>query len=382
MFLGHSMDLSFLDKSSGVTPLLVKLYDSHKTYGASKDKNPNAHTELTKAVTDLLSIDLSTREAELIADVLIALIRQAETDLRKALAERLSVLDNVPLRVVLQVANDEIDVAASVLRNSPVLGDMDLVYIIKSKSAEYWRAIAARQSLSGHVVDILADTEDFETALTLVENESITLTEHAVSVLSDLARDHGDLATPLLRRDEVTDEIAARMYQYVGKHLKQYIVEKFKVNTAVMLDTIDEVVLEFVESAAHEYIPAHQQLRAADRFKEKGILTVGLMVNTLKRGQVQAFVAQFSKYTGLSPATVADILIQPSGQGLAVACKAFEISKPDFTSIYLLTNRARNNGKMVDLKDMSRAMNYYDSIKTDMALSIMKNSKPDAPPAH
>jgi uncharacterized protein (DUF2336 family) len=374
MILGLNMDLSFLDKSSGVTPLLVRLYDCHKTYGLKSQDNPQSQTELTKIVGDLLSINLSPREAELIADVLIALLRQAEKDLRHAMAERLSVLDNVPLRVVLQVVNDEIDIAGPMLRHSPVLGDMDLAYIIKSKSPEYWRAIAARQSLSTYVVDMLADTEDFDTALTLVENESIALTEHAVSILADLARNHSDLATPLIRRDEVTNEIASRMYQYVGQQLKQQIVEKYKINTSAMLDTIDEVVLEFVDAGAQEYIPSHNLIQAAERFKAKGLLTINMMTETLKRGQIQAFVAQFSQFTGLSPATIADILIQPSGQGLAVACKAFEISKSDFTSMYLLTNRIRNNGKMVDMKDMSRALHYYDAIKAELAKSILKNT--------
>src|SRR5262245_34641947 len=130
------MDLSFLDKSSGVTPILVRLYDSHKLYGLAKDKKPMARAELTSAVSDLLDMDLSPRESELIADVLIALMRQAEKDLRLALAERLSVSDKAPLRLILQISNDDIDIAAPVLRNSNVLGDLDLIYIIKSKSAE------------------------------------------------------------------------------------------------------------------------------------------------------------------------------------------------------------------------------------------------------
>src|SRR5688572_4950053 len=119
------MDLSFLDKSSGVTPLLVRLYDSHKLYRLAKDRKPFARAELTSTVSALLDVALSARETELVADVLIALMRQAEKDLRQALAEKLSILDQVPLRLVLQIANDEIDVAAPVLRNSPILGDLD-----------------------------------------------------------------------------------------------------------------------------------------------------------------------------------------------------------------------------------------------------------------
>jgi uncharacterized protein (DUF2336 family) len=369
------MDLSFLDKSSGVTPLLVRLYDSQKLYGLAKDKKPEARAQLTTAIGQLLGMPLSSRENELVADVLIALMRQAETDLRQALAERLAVMDNVPLRVVLRIVNDSIDIAAPVLRNSAVLSDVDLIYIIKSKSAQYWQAIAARQSLSGHLVNALADTKDFETAVTLAENSSIALTEHALTILSNMAQGQDRLASPLLRRDEITSDIAVRLYKRAGKEIKQYILDHYEVDTNVIISTVDEVVLEFVDATeSNEFIPTTAMLKTADRFKEKGLLTLNLMLGTLKRGQIQMFVAQFAKFTGLAPDTVSNILIQPTGQGLAVACKAFEITKPDFTSIYLLTNRVRNQGKMIEMKDMTRAIHYFDSIKLEMARDIMKNS--------
>lgn len=368
------MDLSFLDKSSGVMPLLVSLYDSHKLYSLTKDK-PEVRTQLTTAIGQLMGMKLSARETELVADVLIALMRQAEIDLRQAVSERLSVIENVPLRVVLQIANDKIEVAAPMLRNSLVLSDVDLLYIVKSKSPEYWQAIAARQDLSDHVVNVLADTRDFDTAVTLAENLSITLTEHALSVLSDLAQGNDVLGAPLLRRDEISNDIAARLYAAAGKELKQYILDTFEIETDVLIQTVDDVVLEFVESTQqNEFMPTPAMINTSDEFYKRGILNINLMLETLKRGQIQMFVAQLSSYTRLSPQVVTEILAQPSGQGLAVACKAFDIIKPDFTSIYLLTNRVRNQGRMIDMKDMTRALHYFENVKRDVALEIIKNT--------
>lgn len=373
------MDLSFLDRASNVTPLLVRLYDSHKLYGLAKDKKPLARVELTSAVSDLLEMNLSTRESELVADVLIELIRQAEKDLREALAERLSVLDNVPLRLILKIANDDIDIARPVLKNSSILGDLDLIYIIKSKSPQYWQAIAARESMSSQVVNILADTRDLDTAITLAENKNIALTEHAVVVLSDMAQGSEKLAAPLLRRDEITDEIASRLYQFVGQEVKKFITENYQIESGLLIDTVDDVVLELVGAAEDlsEFMPTANMLKAAERFKEKGLLTVQLMLGTLRRGQISSFVAQFSKFTGLDVRTVSEILMQPNGQGLAVACKAYDVLKPDFVSIYLLTNRVRNRGKMVDMGDMTRAVNYFNRIKPEVARNIISNSSVD-----
>jgi uncharacterized protein (DUF2336 family) len=370
------MDLSFLDKSSAVMPLLVRLYDSQRLTSLAKDAQPQSRTELLTAVSELLEMELSPRESELIADVLIGLMRQAELDIRQALAERLAITENAPLRLILQLANDEIDVAGCILRQSVVLGDLDLIYIIKSKGPTYWQAIAEREAMSHQVMNMLADTHDFDTALTLANNEHIRLSEHTLTVLSDIAQKSDELAVPLLRRDEVSADIAKRLYKFVGEEVKVMITAEYNIGTSSVTDALDDVMIELIEAteAANEFAPTISMLKAADRYKEKGLLTTKLMLGALRRGQIQSFIAQYARYTGLAPKTVLEILSQPSGQGLAVACKAFELGKEDFVSIYLLTNRIRNHGRMVDLKDMTKAINYFNRIKTEVARGIIKNS--------
>lgn len=369
------MDLHFLDEASGLTPLLVRLHDTQKLYALAKDKQPLARVELISIITTLFDMDLSVRESELVADVLIVLMRQAEQDLRRALSEKLSTMDNVPLRLILQISNDEIDIAAPVLRQSSILGELDLIYIIKSKDSRYWREIAARRELSDQVMNILADTRDFGTALALVKNEGIKLTEHTLSVLADLAHESEAIAAPLLRRNEVPREIAANLYRFVGEELKQYIVEHHGVEARALTEAIDEIVLEFVDVAEEEqFAPPPSTLKMAERLKQKGLLNVNTMLGMLKRGQMQSFVAMFTEYTGLSADTTVSILRQSSGQGLAVTCRAFDISKQEFISLYLLSNRLRNGGRMVDLKDITRAISYYDRIQPAIAKSIIGNS--------
>ncbi len=372
------MNLGFLDKSSRVTPLLVQLYDSQRLKSLTKDEQPLARAELVSAVSQLLDMELSARESELIADVLIGLMRQAEVDLRSALAERLASLDNVPLRLVLQMANDEIAVAGSILRHSPVLGDLDLIYLIKSKGPLHWQAMAQREKMSFQVMNLLVDSGDFETACNLVKNMKITLSEHTLTVLSDMARESDEIAMPLVRREEVSAEMARGLYKFVGEEVKRMIQARYNVTDADVMDAVEDVISELMEAAGEsaEFTPSAVMLKAADRYKEKGLLTIPLMLGTLRRGQFAPFVAQFSRYTGQNPATVVEILSQSSGQGLAVSCKAFDLPKEDFVSIFLLTNRMRNRGRMVDLNDMTKAVNYYNRIGAEMARDILRNSVP------
>lgn len=366
-----------LESTPEVAPLLVRLYDTHKLYGLAEDENPDARAELTSVMVDLLKVDLNDNEKELITDVLMTLMRQAEVDLRMALADRLAVMDNVPLRMVLHLANDDIIVADPVLRQSPVLQDMDLIYIIKAKGAEHWRAIAQRDNLNGGVVDVLAETRDVPTAIILTENAQAPMTEKSLGLFTTLAMTSDALARPLLMRADMTDTLAQRLYDYVGQELKAYIHTHYKGEALHAADVaLSDVVSEFRNASVQRYVPSEQMMAAAELLMEKGALKIDTMTQSLRRGQFAYFIALFSVYCRLSPQTVEQILKQESGQGLAVACRATSIMKNDFISIYLLTNRLRNGAiKIMSQNELAGALRYFEKITTAQARKILSQSR-------
>lgn len=365
------------EKSPHVAPLLVRLHESHKLYALAQDRQPEARAALTGAVTDLLDAELSGREQEVLADVLIALMRQAEKDLRRALSDRLSVMDNVPLRLVLFLANDEITVASPILRHSQVLSDLDLVYIIKSQGPDYWQAIATRESLSAQVVDVLADTRDPGTAVMLAGNDRAALTPYAVQILADMAKQHEDVARPLLYRSELPMDIARELYAHVGVQLKAHIRAFFgEEATAPLGKVFDDLFVEFVDpDRPHsEFMPTPSMLESADRYAQAGLLNMQLVIETIKRGQIGSFIALFARYSGLSVRRVHDMLLQVCPKGMAIACRAFGVQKGDFSSIYIMTHRMRASGRMVNHKDMLDTLAYFDKVRPEVAMRIVQNS--------
>lgn len=367
------MVLNTFDQESDMIPKLVRLHDSHKLYSLAQDKKPEAQAELSCAVSALIGIYNSPREEELIADVLIGLMRQAEKDLKCALADRLSSIEGVPLRLALHIANEEIDIARPMLQYSAAFSDLDLAYIIKSKGSEHWQIIAGRQKLADEIVVMLAQTRDANTVRNLLENADIDLTPAAMKIFIDMAQDSEDLARPLLMRPEVTNDIAAKIYVHVGQDLKRRIVELYEIPTDVLLSTLDEIVLEFRKVVESEFTPTKGMIVTAQRHKEKGLLTLGLMMSNLRRGQIQSFIAELSVYLNAPAMVVEEMLSQPKGNGLAIMCRAADIQKPDFVTIFLLTNRVRQKGRMVDVGDMSRAVGYYNKISRNVAEEILKS---------
>lgn len=347
---------------SHVTPILVKLYDTHRLYALARDRTPAARSALAQLVVDLLGNDLAPRESELIADILIDLIRQAEKDLRCALADRLAMLGAAPLRVILQLATDEIDVARPVLERSPVLGERDLIYIIKSKGAEYWRAIASRKDLGESALDALADTCDLSTAQTLVENRDVRLTGHALEVFGVLARKSARLAGPLLLRPEIPSDLAAALYKAASEDIQSHVTQKFGLPESAVRKSLEEILKEFSGQAGESGRPTQAMMEMARGAKGRDLITLPIMIETLGRGQVASFVALMSVYAEIEPEVMVSILEQASGDRLAGLCRALGIDRADFLNIFRLSQRLRGNNGVTTGHDLARAQSAFGRI--------------------
>lgn len=357
--------------------MLVKLYDAHSLYALAGDKNCAASCyELATIMTDLLTIRLSEREGELITDVLLALMKQAESDLKVALAERLSSMDNIPLRMVLSIANDEIGIADPVLRRSPVLQDMDLIYILQSKGVSHGRAMAFREGLSAPVIDMLAGTKDFGIAVTLCENDGINLTERAFAIFADMAREHDTLATPLSARKDLPQEIARDLYHFVSGELKKALHERFGIGISPVVVALEDVTQEMGAPPSQERSYIDQLMAYAHNQQRYGDLKLPGIVAALRRGQLTTFIAQFAVYAGLPADSVKAMMRQESGKVLALVCRAMEVPKGDFVSLYLLTDRFRSvHKRVITHNELTRVMMMYDNIDPDKAREILKKNR-------
>ncbi len=374
-----NMDLDLLERSPEVMPLLVRLHDMQRADKLPRCERKETYSELSNVMLDLLQVNLEPGEKELITDVLIGLMRQAEIDLRKALADRLSVMEDIPLRMVLHLANDEPIVADNILRESPILQEMDLIYIVKSHGPGHWQSIARRQYIGGQLVDVLAETKDLETAITLSENETAELTENAVEIFADMAKHSEALAKPLLVRKELPKGMAKKLYAVVGHELKKSLEKEYGFTGNYISEEIADLVLEFEEADTRNFMPSVRQITNAEAMKSHGSLDIDSMMRVLRRGQIASFIAQFSVHSGMSAQTVHDILAQEKGQGLAIACKALGISKPDFMSFFLLSNKIRYPGDgIVDQAELGSALGYYDRVEYARAQKILQASQEDA----
>lgn len=352
----------------------VNILDPKQLLQYAQDTTEGGRARLAKAVSHFFEeTQLSDVEERLASEILINLLRQAETDLKEALSERLATLDCAPSELIIFLANEQISVARPVLLHSPVLNDVDLMYIITSKGFDHWRSIAQRERLSPFVADKLVDTEDTGTILNLLDNQRAQLQHASVKKIARVALRSEELQAPLLRRPEVSADVAVDLYMVVSDALRREITQRFNVQPHVIEQAVEGIVHELSAAAKGARETTPEMLALAKKFQDRGDISPDLMIRTLRRGQVGFFIALFAEKTGIPAQSIVKLIQKDAGKPFVVACRSLGMMKSEFASIFLLSRGIRTGDKIVDQRELAMALKYFDAIREFDVQRIMQS---------
>lgn len=352
----------------------VNILNPKELLSCAQDNTEAGRQKLAKAVSQFFDErELSETEKSLASEILLNLIRQAELDLREALAERLSVQANIPPEVMVYLANDHITVARKVLMHSPVLNDVDLVYVIAAKGEEHSRVIAQRDRVSPIVADRLIDSGDVQTMLNLVDNQRVHLQKASMKKLAKASLRSEELQAPLLRRPEVDTDIAIDLYMVVSQALRKEINEKFVIPAQVIDQSLEGLIHELSNEARGMRDASDEMVLIAKRFEERKEISPDLMIKTLRRGQVGFFLALFGARVNMTPEQVIRMVQKDGGKPFVVACRFLGMMKSEFASIFLLSRGIRTGDKIVDQRELAMALKNFDAIRDFDVQRIMKS---------
>jgi uncharacterized protein (DUF2336 family) len=371
-----TLDICFAERAS-IDELLVDLHDAQRRYATStRYKATMNRQRVVHTVAQILETEVNPHEKTMVADVLMSLVRQAERDLRESLSERLCVINDAPEDLILYLAHDIISVAKPVLSYSPILTETDLLYIIQSKSPEYWQAIAQRKKLDSDVVDALVERKDEGTAVQLVNNDTIRLNITAIEAFAELSKYSESLAEPLLRRSELPKRIAMDLYWHVSAVLRSQINQSFNIPKEKLDEALQDALQDFSDTAhkTADPRPSALMMDLARQYSRLNRIDDAMLVKTLRRGHTRFFVALMAERSNLAPETIHEIMRQVGGQGMAVACKAIHVTKENFVSLFLLSRSLTRGECAVDAYELRKAIKYFDAISADFAASIMANT--------
>ncbi len=356
-------------------PLLVNLHDSVFAYRQDRT-NSDGSQNLINNVAAILDANLSDSEENLAADVLVSLIKQAETDVRKNLADRLAPRDDLHATLLHYLAYDDIDVAGPVLKFSPLLKDMDLLLIIQSKGAGHWQAVAGRAEISDRVVDSLVAQKDVKTSVGLLRNDTIEMDNRHLQKVKEHAICDESLADELLNYKTLPRQLAVEIYWHISIALRNDIANRFDIVNEEVNRALEDCVQDFSDTILQDNTrePSTLMNEVAGLYFAQDKISEHMLVNTLRRRQGRFFIALFSMKSGLNNDIVWNMMRQVGGQGLAVACRAMAISKENFVSMFLLSRTVARSHQAVNADELRMAMRYYDGLTFKTAKDILKDS--------
>ncbi|CAK0740929.1 DUF2336 domain-containing protein [Azospirillaceae bacterium] len=354
-------------------------------YRLSQNRSIEGRRLLAGAVSDLFSGEgmvLSDKERAIATDILRQLVHSAEVEIRKALAEHLAGQPLAPVDLVMTLAGDQILVAEPVLRFSALLGDAELVALIRKLGAPHQLVIAKRSSVGETVTDALIAHGPTEVAYAVLVNPGSKISRNSVLALTRAAQRETVLRRPLLARAEMPPDLAARLYWWAGAELRRFINSRFTIDSQQLDGALKTVLKELAASSQQHRDALPEQIELADRLAEHQAITPTLLIQTLRLRNTGLFALLLTRLTRLDENGVRAILDEDGGEALALICKALGIDKASFATLFLLGRAVKMGDKAIDPRELSRAMGLYDRLTLEASKKLFQRWQNDSGDMH
>lgn len=315
----------------------------------ARDPSPDARQRLLLGVIALC--DASPPDGELspvLGEIFLSLAKQAEREVRRALAERLAGADWAPAALVNLLALDEIEIARPVILSSPILQDDDLLRVLIEASLEHQIAVARRPRISGRVADAVIDRGEPAVLAALATNRTAEVSAEGLRRLVEHSRRIAALRGPLIRHPRLTQALAQEMYHWLGDALRQSIVARFEVDEprlgAAVYDAVEGVLRPAGRSSVDTPEREEMERRLAAKLHAAGQLRAGVVVRAARERRLSLFVHGLAMIGGFTVAQVRGALAAPTPEPLFYACVAIDIDRAVFPSL------------LADLRDMNQGL--------------------------
>jgi uncharacterized protein (DUF2336 family) len=324
----------------------------------ARSRTPESRDRLLLALADLCAESgvaaAQPDVQELLASVFMALVVEAERDMRRRLAEKLADAAWAPPALVNVLALDEIEVARPIIAASPVLQDADLIRLLLEATIEHQIEVARRPKLGRPVVAAILRQAEPAVLTALAGNASADVGEEELRALVAEARRVAALRGPLARHPRLNAELALQLYVWLGQAMRQAITERFRLDAhaldAVLADTVREAhggvrtADDGLVIVAREGEREEMERRLVEKLHAAGQLRAGYLVRALREGRLSLFAAALARLGGFEPDQVAQAIDSPRPELLQLACAAVGIDRSVFPTILQMV-RGLNAGR-------------------------------------
>ena len=161
---------------------------------------------------------------------------------RRILAEAFKSTPDAPAAIVKRLARDgEREVAAPVLRHSPVLSDADIIDIVTNDAPEWTHeAVAGRQTVSPAVTEALAQTGPVSAVSAMIANPGAEFAEPTMAAIVERAERVPEFHQPLVDRPSLSQSLILKLARFVAAPLLAVLRRRDGLDAAAVAE-IDRV---------------------------------------------------------------------------------------------------------------------------------------------
>ena len=314
----------------------------------ARNPSPDARQRLLLGVMALCDVSPPAGElSPVLGEIFLTLAKQAEREVRRALAERLAGAEWAPAALVNVLALDEIEIARPILLSSPVLQDDDLLRVLIEASLEHQIAVARRPRISGRVVDAVIERGEPAVLTALATNRTAEVSPDGLRRLVEHSRRIAALRGPLIRHPRLTQALAREMYHWLGEALRQSISARFEVEehrlAAAVYDAVEGVLRPAAQPPVETPEREEMERRLASKLHAAGQLRAGVLVRAAREKRMSLFVHGLAMLGGFTAAEVRTALAASTPEALYYACAAVGIDRAVYPSL-LAELRGMNQG--------------------------------------
>jgi len=342
----------------------------------AKSRDPTDREQLLARLVDLCEMNAAafapTAALEIEA-LFLALVREAETDIRARLADRLASADWAPSKLIEFLARDDVSVARAVIAASPLLKDEALIRLLTEASLAHRLEVAQRPRLSATVVEAVIDQAEPAVLTALAGNVTAEITPVAMSRLVEHARTISALGAPLAAHPRLNSELAEALYLWVGQALRGAIVARFDVDAAALDAAIASAMSE--PAPPRHTGPDVAEVKLVDKLASAGQLKAGYLLRVLKDHQLGLFEAALAKLGAFQVSDIHKAVVsQDRPELLALACAAVGIDRSAFPSILEMVRQCNDGLPGGGGEGARRAISAFGPFSADIAASAFRQA--------
>jgi uncharacterized protein (DUF2336 family) len=291
-----------------------------------------ARQALLRRLVDVVALPGSVippQERAMAGDILLEMLFEADDAARRLCALRLVDTLDAPRRVLRYLGQCRIEVAGPLLSGNKAYDASDLCYLVRAGETDHRIRIAERRPLDVSVGDALVASGDAPAIRALLRNPEAVLSETAMDELVHLSRAHEQLTAAIAARAELRPSQAMAMFWWADGPTRADILNRQSASRQELIENCSDVFVMAAEEGWNDpvtrktlqLIERRQRNRAAIEKSPFDSLEHAIE-SAAERGMSPATAQEIGYLAGIKPVTVAKLLSDTGGEGLAVLCKA------------------------------------------------------------